>query len=138
VYGGTSASAPIIASVYALAGTPGAADNPASYPYAHPGNLFDVTTGSNGSCSPAQLCHAGAGWDGPTGLGTPNGSTAFGTGGGTTTVTVNNPGSQTTTVGTSYQGERIYSAGERWSELDRRTGYRVLVLLSREMPVVKR
>ena len=79
VYGGTSASSPIIASVYALAGTPGAGDNPASYPYAHTGNLFDVTTGTNGSCSPAQLCHAGAGWDGPTGLGTPNGSAAFGT-----------------------------------------------------------
>src|SRR5262249_25898842 len=39
VYGGTSASSPIIASVYALAGTPGAGDNPASYPYAHPGSL---------------------------------------------------------------------------------------------------
>jgi hypothetical protein len=101
VYGGTSASSPIIASVYALAGTPGAADNPASYPYAHPGNLFDVTTGSNGSCSPTQLCHAGAGWDGPTGLGTPNGSAAFAAGGGSGTVTVNNPGNQTTTVGTA-------------------------------------
>ncbi len=78
VYGGTSASSPIIASVYALAGTPGAGDTPAAYPYSHPGNLFDVTTGTNGSCSPTQLCHAGAGWDGPTGLGTPNGSTAFG------------------------------------------------------------
>jgi hypothetical protein len=101
VYGGTSASAPIIASVYALAGTPGSGDTPAAYPYAHQGNLFDVTTGSNGSCSPTQLCHAGTGWDGPTGLGTPNGSTAFGTGGGQGTVTVNNPGNQTTTVGTA-------------------------------------
>ncbi len=101
VYGGTSASAPIIASVYALAGTPGATENPPSYPYAHPGNLFDVTTGSNGSCSPAQLCHGGAGWDGPTGLGTPNGSAAFAAGGGSGTVSVNNPGSQTTAVGTA-------------------------------------
>jgi len=32
VYGGTSASAPIIAGVYALAGTPGAGDYPNSYP----------------------------------------------------------------------------------------------------------
>jgi subtilase family serine protease len=54
VMGGTSASAPIIASVYAPAGTPAAGTNPASYPYAHTGNLFDVTSGSNGSCSPAQ------------------------------------------------------------------------------------
>jgi len=97
VYGGTSASAPIIASVYALAGTPGAGDNPASYPYAHPGNLFDVTTGSNGTCSVTQLCRAGAGWDGPTGLGTPNGSAAFaaGGGGGCSGQLLGNPGFET-------------------------------------------
>jgi hypothetical protein len=100
VYGGTSASSPIIASVYALAGTPGSGDTPAAYPYAHPGNLWDVTSGSNGSCSPSQLCHAVAGWDGPTGLGTPNGTTAFGSGGQSGQVTVNNPGNQTGTVGT--------------------------------------
>ena len=100
VYGGTSASAPIIASVYALAGTPGASDFPAAYPYAHPGNLFDVTSGSNGSCGAPQ-CNAGAGWDGPTGLGTPNGAAAFAAGGGTGGVTVNNPGTQTGTVGTA-------------------------------------
>lgn len=76
VYGGTSASAPIIAATYALAGVPGSADHPASYPYAHRANLFDVTRGSNGSCG-APLCTAGTGWDGPTGLGTPNGTAAF-------------------------------------------------------------
>jgi subtilase family serine protease len=84
VYGGTSASSPIIAGVYALAGTPGSTDYPASYPYAHPANLNDVTTGNNGSCG-APICTAGTGWDGPTGLGTPNGVSAFsstGTGGG--------------------------------------------------------
>ncbi|MER5639750.1 S53 family peptidase [Kitasatospora sp. NPDC002227] len=77
VYGGTSASSPIIASVYALAGTPSAGSSPASFPYAHTSSLFDVTTGSNGSCSPAYLCKAGVGFDGPTGLGTPNGTAAF-------------------------------------------------------------
>jgi hypothetical protein len=46
-------------------------------PYQHTSALFDVTSGSNGSCSPAQLCTAGLGWDGPTGLGTPNGTGAF-------------------------------------------------------------
>ncbi|HEV7961056.1 MAG TPA: S53 family peptidase [Actinoplanes sp.] len=76
VYGGTSAAAPIIAAVYALAGTPGSADYPASYPYAHPGSLFDVTSGNNGSCG-SPMCTSGAGWDGPTGLGTPNGTAAF-------------------------------------------------------------
>jgi hypothetical protein len=77
VYGGTSASSPIVAGVYALAGVPGAGDTPASYAYAHAGYLWDVTTGSNGSCSPTQLCHAVPGWDGPTGLGTANTSAAF-------------------------------------------------------------
>ncbi|WP_441251617.1 S53 family peptidase [Kitasatospora sp. McL0602] len=77
VYGGTSASSPIIAGVYALAGTPSTGSTPASFPYAHTGSLNDVTTGSNGSCSPSYLCTAGAGYDGPTGLGTPNGTAAF-------------------------------------------------------------
>jgi len=72
-YGGTSESAPIIASVYALAG--GGYSN--ATPYAHPGNLFDVTSGSNGTCPTTQWCHARAGWDGPSGLGTPNGTGAF-------------------------------------------------------------
>jgi subtilase family serine protease len=82
VFGGTSASAPIIASVYALAGAPAAGTNPASFPYAHTANLNDVTSGSNGSCSPTYLCRAGAGYDGPTGLGTPATAAAFAGGGG--------------------------------------------------------
>lgn len=113
VYGGTSVSSPIIASVYALAGTPGSTDTPAAYPYAHPGNLWDVTSGSNGSCSPAVLCTAGPGWDGPTGLGTPNGVAAFSAsgGGGGQTVTVNNPGNQTGTVGTPVSLQMSASGG---------------------------
>ena len=77
VFGGTSASAPIVASVYALAGAPGGSDSPNSYPYAATGGLNDVTSGSNGTCSVSQQCNAGPGWDGPTGLGTPNGTSAF-------------------------------------------------------------
>ncbi|MGW1891965.1 S53 family peptidase [Streptomyces sp. NPDC002004] len=77
VFGGTSASAPLIAAVYALAGTPSAGSTPSSFPYAHTSALYDVTGGSNGSCSPAYLCTAGTGYDGPTGLGTPNGTAAF-------------------------------------------------------------
>jgi len=77
--GGTSASAPIIAAVYALAGAPTVGTSPASYPYAHTASLFDVTSGSNGRCSRATpvLCKGQAGYDGPTGLGTPNGTAAF-------------------------------------------------------------
>ncbi len=72
VFGGTSASAPIIAGVYALGG--GTAP---SSPYNHSSALHDVTSGSNGSCSVTYLCTAGPGFDGPTGLGTPNTAAAF-------------------------------------------------------------
>jgi subtilase family serine protease len=74
-FGGTSESSPIIASVYALAG--GGYSN--ATPYGHTASLFDVTSGSNGRCKPNPLswCNAGVGWDGPTGLGTPNGTGAF-------------------------------------------------------------
>ncbi|MFE2824315.1 putative Ig domain-containing protein [Streptomyces sp. NPDC059271] len=102
VYGGTSASAPIIAGVYALAGTPGSADYPAKYPYSHTSSLYDVTSGNNGSCSPSYFCAAGTGYDGPTGWGTPNGTAAFTSGGGTgNTVTVTNPGNRSTATGSS-------------------------------------
>jgi subtilase family serine protease len=94
--GGTSASSPIIAATYALAGTPAAGTNPASYLYAHPGNLYDVTSGSDGTCSPAYLCTGGVGYDGPTGLGTPHGVAAFSSG--TSTITVTSPGNQTGTI----------------------------------------
>src|SRR6201999_2085282 len=80
VVGGTSVSSPIIASVYALAANPPSGQPAASTLYANPGALHDVTSGSNGSCSPSYLCTAGSGYDGPTGLGTPNGLAAFTTG----------------------------------------------------------
>ncbi|HET6705573.1 hypothetical protein [Amycolatopsis sp.] len=110
VYGGTSASAPIIASVYALAGTPGASDTPAAYPYSHAGNLNDVTSGSKGSCSTTVQCKAGAGWDGPTGLGTPNGTATFTAGTSSGGVTAANPGSQSGVTGTAT-GLTISAAG---------------------------
>ncbi len=75
VVGGTSASAPIIAGVYALAGNAASIDN--NYPYAHSSSFFDVTSGSNGTCPTAQWCTTRTGWDGPTGLGTPNGTGGF-------------------------------------------------------------
>jgi N-acetylneuraminic acid mutarotase len=73
-------ASPVIASTYALAGTPVTGTYPSSYPYADTTALNDVTSGSNGSCNPSYLCTAGTGYDGPTGLGTPNGVTAFTTG----------------------------------------------------------
>jgi subtilase family serine protease len=75
VYGGTSASSPIIGSVYALSGN--TAGYPASFTWSHASGLNDVTSGSNGSCTTSVWCKAGTGWDGPTGLGTPNGTGSF-------------------------------------------------------------
>ena len=67
-------ASPIIASVFALAGA--VTNFSASYPYSHATSLFDVTSGSNGSCGNIP-CNATTGWDGPTGLGTPNSVSAF-------------------------------------------------------------
>ncbi|HEY4996475.1 MAG TPA: hypothetical protein VII03_00685, partial [Solirubrobacteraceae bacterium] len=101
--GGTSLASPLIASVYALAGGSGGAPYPARTLYLHsasaPAALHDVTAGSNGECStpfeePSLLsscetsveaqsceahgiCLAGLGYDGPSGVGTPNGVLAF-------------------------------------------------------------
>lgn len=77
VFGGTSVSSPIIASVYALAGNAKSLNiDGASYIYSHTSDLNDVTFGSNGFCFD-YLCNAGPGYDGPTGWGTPNGVGAF-------------------------------------------------------------
>jgi subtilase family serine protease len=73
--GGTSESSPMIAAVYALAHFNGR--QPGAYPWEAKKGLYDITEGSNGSCG-SPMCDAGKGWDGPTGLGTPNGVAAFG------------------------------------------------------------
>jgi subtilase family serine protease len=99
--GGTSASSPMIASTFALAGTPAAGTYPSSYIYQHTSDLYDVTSGANGTCSPAYLCTAEVGYDGPTGWGTPDGVAAFTSATTANTVTVTNPGNQTGTVGTA-------------------------------------
>jgi subtilase family serine protease len=78
--GGTSASSPIIAAVYALAnpgGAPASGSLPTEFPYQAGSGLRDITTGSDGSCGGTYLCTAGAGYDGPTGLGVPSGVNAF-------------------------------------------------------------
>ena len=74
VYGGTSVAAPLIAGIY---GNNGGSVNYGNNPYVALGALNDITAGSNGKCSVAYFCNAGPGYDGPTGLGTPNGNQAF-------------------------------------------------------------
>lgn len=87
-FGGTSAAAPMIAAMYAVSGNASSVVG-GSYPYLHASQFNDVTTGNNlGSslvspktgltalpCSGSTLyfCTAGPGYDGPTGIGTPNG-----------------------------------------------------------------
>jgi subtilase family serine protease len=79
VFGGTSVSAPLVGGIF---GANGGTVNGASTIYAHPSALFDVTVGSNGTCGTdakkQYYCNGEVGFDGPTGLGTPNGTTAFG------------------------------------------------------------
>ncbi|GAA3841103.1 hypothetical protein GCM10022403_086680 [Streptomyces coacervatus] len=76
VVGGTSVAAPVIAGVYGRTGHTGG--NPAQRLYSAPkGSLYDVTAGSNGTCSALYLCEGAKGYDGATGLGSPNGVGAF-------------------------------------------------------------
>jgi hypothetical protein len=100
--GGTSVASPLVASVFALAGGADGAAYPAETLYESelksPASLHDVTVGSNGectepfledglsACTPAEealscatkaVCLAGTGYDGPTGVGTPDGIAAF-------------------------------------------------------------
>jgi Ricin-type beta-trefoil lectin domain/Putative Ig domain len=111
VFGGTSVAAPIIAATYALAGPPASGAYPASFPYQHASRLYDVTSGRDGSCGGSYLCTARAGYDGPTGLGTPNGTGAFQAV--DNTVTVTSPGART-----SAKGRKIVPLAIAWKDSD--------------------
>lgn len=72
VFGGTSASAPIIGGMYGVTGKVASA---ASTIYADAATGFnDITSGSNGSCGGTYFCTTAVGYDGPTGRGTPKGA----------------------------------------------------------------
>jgi hypothetical protein len=102
--GGTSLASPLIASVFALAGGANGVEYPAKTLYenvrANPDSLYDITSGSNGecakefdettglsgcsafeeaelSCAGAAICLAGDAYDGPSGVGTPDGINGF-------------------------------------------------------------
>lgn len=85
VFGGTSVASPIIASIYALAGLSASSPTAAEDLYSATSGFNPVSTGSNGSCG-NYLCNASASikfqgasgsYNGPTGVGTPNGITGF-------------------------------------------------------------
>jgi subtilase family serine protease len=69
---GTSASSPLVAGIEAHASASTRA-LPGGEAFYSDGALFDVKGGSNGRCTTSYLCHGEPGYDGPTGLGTPNG-----------------------------------------------------------------
>jgi hypothetical protein len=73
--GGASVAAPLIGGNY---GERNDSVFHGRNPYMAPSSAFhDVVSGSNGSCGGAYLCTGVVGFDGPTGLGTPHGDTAF-------------------------------------------------------------
>jgi hypothetical protein len=77
---GTSVAAPIIAGVIGLAGSQGSNELPMLYRHAHsgPSAFHDITTGADSPiCNRKLICQARRGYDGPTGLGSPNGLGAF-------------------------------------------------------------
>lgn len=75
VMGGTSVSSPFVAGLVAKAGHPQTFTTAGLY--ARRTQLWDVVGGSNGYCGGDYLCTGKAGYDGPTGLGTPRGLGAF-------------------------------------------------------------
>jgi subtilase family serine protease len=79
VDGGTSAAAPLIAGIYALAGnTATLGGSYAQSIYTAPASsFFDIIEGNNGYCTPTVQCSARTGYDEPTGRGSPNGLGAF-------------------------------------------------------------
>ena len=78
VFGGTSVGAPLVASMYALAGNASQISNAASL-YANAASFAPVTSRPNGQCSITSqyLCNGGPGYTGPGGLGSPVGLSAF-------------------------------------------------------------
>ena len=96
--GGTTVSAAIIASVYALNGYPQPGTRPASYPYqpASSGDFNAVTSGTDGTCESnrAYLCNAQSGYNGPAGAGTPDGAAGLAFSASADAVTLTDPGTQ--------------------------------------------
>ncbi|MET8870340.1 hypothetical protein ABZW11_46015 [Nonomuraea sp. NPDC004580] len=73
---GTPVAAAFIAGVHGLAGT-GSPTPAGRRLYASAQYLNDITAGSNGACGGGKICTAARGYDGPSGMGTPNGTGAF-------------------------------------------------------------
>ncbi len=97
VFGGTSLSSPLVAALYTMQGGYGPSLLAGQYAWAAGTPYYDVTSGSNGTCTKSVLCTAGVGWDGPTGRGSIATSTAPPV---LTTITVSPPSASVQTGGT--------------------------------------
>lgn len=100
--GGTSLAAPIIASLYALAGNHTAPMSIYQNDAGSPSGFVDIASGSTGGCSPSVLCTAGPGWDGPSGLGTPSGLAGLAATGTAEAISYTDQTSATLTASGSY------------------------------------
>jgi hypothetical protein len=109
--GGTSVASPIIASEFALDGGSHEVPYPAQTLYSHLGEsnaLYDVVSGSNGTCGGASICQAGVGYDGPSGVGSPTGLGAFTISGSPTST------SAPTIAGVAEQGQTLTLNAGAW------------------------
>ncbi len=112
VWGGTSLASPVVAAEFALAGGSHGVEFPAQTLYSHIGEsgaLYDVSSGHNGSCTGASSCQARVGYDGPTGVGSPVGLTAF--------AKLESPAveSAPSISGTAEQGQTLSANRGEWS-----------------------
>ncbi len=71
VVGGTSLASPLTAGIFAASGLEGV--DP-SFVYTNEADFNDVTSGENGTCKEKTLCNGVKGYDGPSGVGTPEAS----------------------------------------------------------------
>jgi hypothetical protein len=113
VWGGTSVSSPIVAAEFALAGGSHAVAYPAATLYSHLGEggaLYDVVSGSNGSCAAGDIeCRAAVGYDGPSGVGSPIGLAAFSIAGAPAS------GARPTIAGVAEQGQTLTATAGEWT-----------------------
>ncbi len=119
VWGGTSVASPIVAAEFALAGGSHGVAFPAATLYQHLGegaDLYDVISGSNGSCGVATSCQAAVGFDGPTGVGSPIGLGAFATAGSPESI------SPPTISGIAEQGQTLTATPGTWTNSPTSTG----------------
>ena len=101
-----------MAAEFALAGGARGVARPAATLYSHigdAGELYDVVSGSNGSCAGATACRASAGYDAPTGVGSPISLSSFAVAGAPANT------SAPTVSGVAEQGQTLTASAGEWT-----------------------